>query len=171
MSSDYEKMKKKVKYAINQLISNDSYLLENDANEVTLSSTLFCYLKNQFNGYDVDCEYNRRQNGDPKKLNVSRESCIQNTFVKPDIIVHQRDSTDHNYLVIEVKKTKSSKKEINFDDKKLRKFTIDSNNEYLPHNYGYSYGLGLIFKSGKNCLDDPILKWFNNGEVIEEENL
>lgn len=172
MNYEFDDVKNKVKLALNLLIENDSYLLEHDANEENLSSTLHCYLKKQFREFDVDCEYNRRQKGASKLLNVSRTGKREKSFVTPDIIIHSRESTDNNYLVIEVKKTNNSNREILFDEEKLKEFTFKGDKDDTSTLFGYSYGLSVIFKSEKDFrLDDPVLKWFIDGKMVEVENL
>ncbi|MCK9150497.1 hypothetical protein [Methanobacterium alcaliphilum] len=171
MNSNLEEIKQKVKNAINQLRKNDAYLLENDSSEESISSTLHCYLKKQFDNFDVDCEYNRRQNGNSKLLNVSRDTNNDESHVIPDIIIHSRNSSDSNFLIIEVKKSNNSNEEIFYDEEKLKEFT-STNIKNNPSTYfGYSYGLAIIFKSERESrLDDPIFKWFINGKMVEVEN-
>jgi hypothetical protein len=166
MNYDFEYVEMKVKNSIDKLRENDSFLLKNGANEVSISSTLFCYLKNEFRDWDVDCEYNRRYNGDPKKLNVSRNGKKVNSKVKPDIIVHSRETND-NLLVIEVKKSRNSKKEISFDEKKLIEFTSKSDKKLKTTKYGYSFGLSVIFEVGKKNYEKcPSLNWYKAGKKL-----
>ena len=149
MNNEFDEVKERVKIAISELIKKDFYILKNNSNESTISSTLHHYLKEQFKEFDVDCEYNRRQKEYPKKLNVSRGD-KENSLVKPDIILHSRASTKNNYLVIEVKKTNNSYEEIIFDEIKLREFTSSSNKDDPTTEYNYSYGLAMIFNPNGN---------------------
>lgn len=166
MSYEFEDVEMKVKNSIEKLRENDSLLLQNEANEVSLSSTLFVYLKNEFKDWDVDCEYNRRYDGNRKKLDVSRDEKKDISKVKPDIIVHSRETND-NLLVIEVKKSNNTMKEILFDEKKLIKFT-SKNDKKVPYiEYGYAFGLSLIFKVGEDqYMDYPTLKWYKDGKRL-----
>lgn len=85
----------KILYAIQLLLDNDAALLVRDVNERTISGRLSDYLRPQFPGWDIDCEYNRDDHMVKK---------IDGHVVVPDIIVHHRGTSD-NLLVIEVKKS------------------------------------------------------------------
>jgi hypothetical protein len=52
-------VKQKVDKAISKLFELDQYLLIHDLNERTIAHKLAVYLQEEFNKYDVDCEYNR----------------------------------------------------------------------------------------------------------------
>lgn len=107
--------------AIECLLVNDRFLLENDLNERTITHWLAIYLQEAFPGWNVDCEYNRNHY-DPKRINIqaraSRTDNTQGSTVFPDIIVHERNS-DNNLLVIDV--TKSTNPTNNNED--LEKLT------------------------------------------------
>lgn len=166
MSYEFEDVEMKVKNSIEKLRENDSLLLQNEANEVSLSSTLFVYLKNEFKDWDVDCEYNRRYNGDPKMLKVSRDKKRNKSRVKPDIIVHSRQTND-NLLVVEVKKSNNTKKELLFDEEKLIEFTSKDNKNVQYMKYGYSFGLSIIFKVGEDkYMEYPTLNWYKDGKRL-----
>lgn len=49
----------------------------------------------------VDCEYNRHLRNQKKLLLPTRD---EESKVFPDILIHQRDSDDHNELVLELKR-------------------------------------------------------------------
>src|SRR4030042_3754738 len=53
-----EEIEYKIKIALGILFKNDSFLLEKDVNERSISHKLAEYLQEQFPDYDVDCEYN-----------------------------------------------------------------------------------------------------------------
>lgn len=101
--------------ALDALIARDSYLLQVDANERTITCQIARYLAAELPQYHVDCEYNR-DGVDPKKLQyIDLHGDEEDTFARtvfPDIIVHCRN-TKNNYLVLEVKKT------TNPDDRKI----------------------------------------------------
>jgi len=52
-------LRTKVANAISCLLEIDSYLLEIDVNERTITHRLAMYLQEEFEDWDVDCEYNR----------------------------------------------------------------------------------------------------------------
>src|SRR5216117_1757682 len=111
-----EEIRQKVRIAIDTVVKKDRYLLEQDVNERSITHRLAMYLDAQFDGWNVDCEYNRI-NGEPKRLysaeehlSASDEPLAADTkgrTVFPDIIVHHRGKRK-NLLVIEIKKANSN---------------------------------------------------------------
>jgi hypothetical protein len=99
----------KIKIAYELLISNDSYLINKDVNERSITHKFAVYLNSMFPGYDVDCEYNRNLNK-AKEIELEVEDVpsdnIEAKTVFPDIIVHKRGETgiEANLIVIECKK-------------------------------------------------------------------
>lgn len=117
--------------ALRLLIERDTYLLEVDANERSISHRLGLHLQTLLPDWDVDCEYNR-DGVDPKRIGfLSLHPDDEDTEAKtvfPDIIVHQR-GTDTNHLVIEIKKSSSTiNREI--DRQKLIGYKRDLHYEY-----------------------------------------
>ncbi len=96
-------IKKEVRCAINKFKKFDwNYLSNKNVYEVTLSHRIAVYLENKFDGYSVDCEYNKSVN-DYKII-------LKRIKIRPDIIIHKR-GTSENLCIIEIKKaSKSSKK-------------------------------------------------------------
>jgi hypothetical protein len=105
-----EAIDEKIGTAIERLFERDAHLLTGNANERSISHRLALHLQDEFQEWDVDCEYNRKGHGKVKKLELPIESTqsddTEAKTVFPDIIVHRR-TTDDNLLVIEVKKTTS----------------------------------------------------------------
>ena len=95
--------------ALDRLFERDSYLLQVDANERSVTARLAMYLQEALPNWDVDCEYNR-DGVDPTRLQhlalypEADDSEAKTVF--PDVIAHIR-GTSQNYLVIEVKKATS----------------------------------------------------------------
>jgi hypothetical protein len=154
-------VKRKVRTAIELLISRDTHLLKIDVNERSITHKLALYLQDGFKGWDVDCEYNRNRY-DSKKLIIGHDVHLtaettqtddeQGKTVYPDIIVHHR-GTDQNLLVVEVKKTTSHVSR-NFDLNKLREY---------KHQLGYSYALFLNFFTGSpERTEVAEEKWIND---------
>lgn len=120
-------MKEEIERALNEalgvLLEKDAFILRADANERAISHRLAIYLEPYFDGWNVDCEYNRNHD-DPKRIEIPRRNVrnddTQARTVFPDIIVHKRD-TDENLLVIEMKKTTSQETD-DFDLHKLDAF-------------------------------------------------
>ena len=132
-----EDIKKRVKLAINLLVVRDSYLLEKNASERSISHKLAEYLQTLFPCWNVDCEYNLNIN-ERKILGRISECSERKTTdrVFPDIIIHKRGSTK-NLLVVEMKKNKLNPK---CDKKKLELFTDPQ------EDYKYSLVYFLISK-------------------------
>jgi hypothetical protein len=127
-----------VKRALGDLLYNDSFILEIDANERTITHKLAAYLEKYFDDRDIDCEYNKKAEPPeivPKELTVEpklRALMIklhpkdkeeweekETITVYPDIIVHER-GTPNNYLIIEVKKsTNPDSSARQFDEEKI----------------------------------------------------
>jgi type I restriction enzyme M protein len=153
---DFRVIKNSVVRAIEKLKINDVGLLDVDANERSISHKLAEYLQLEFNGWNVDCEYNRKIK-DRKTLNVSYDKVtdcdIDAKTVFPDIIVHHRQ-IDDNLLVIEVKK---SGIDTNKDEAKLKAFT--------SLEYAYRFGLLLVLKDS-----DFEMQWFAGGKRLDAKN-
>ena len=140
---------KRVDQSISQLLKDDFFLLQIDANERAISHRLGIYLQSLFSDWHVDCEYNRNLD-QPKRLEqyeefFDEEQQVWNIAetdpitVFPDIIIHERGERN-NLLVMEIKKT-TSKVSSDFDYMKLREFKSQ---------YGYSYALFLELITGRN---------------------
>ena len=133
---EFTEIEKRVDQALEDFLKQDKELLEININERTISHKLAEHLQRQFDGYNVDCEYNR-YGDDVKKITRIFDKAgvhtnpddINGITVYPDIIVHRRRSKDKdNLLVIEVKKSNNSLGETgkNIDREKLQIFTHPS---------------------------------------------
>lgn len=130
-------------------------LLVRDVNERSMTHKLAEELQKIFNGWDVDCEFNRVDGDLPKKLFLDGEDISSDETdaktVYPDIIVHERGSRDYNFVAIEVKK---DGRDTHADEQKLKGFTTD---------LSYEYGLLIVLKQD---IRDTLkaLRFFTNGE-------
>jgi hypothetical protein len=114
-------MKEKIEHALNEaldtLLKRDAHILKADVNERTISHHLAGYFEPYFDGWNIDCEYNRDQHA-AKRLEISRRDVpnddTQARTVFPDIIVHKRNTN-------EINKTTSREKD-DFDLCKLDAF-------------------------------------------------
>lgn len=117
-------MKVLLSRALDRLIECDSYLLDANSSERSVTHRLAVYLMEVFPDYDVDCEYNR-DGFDVKRLELPQRNCVDDALdavtVFPDIVVHRRGSNKHNLFVIEVKKS-SSTISSDYDVQKLHAF-------------------------------------------------
>ena len=145
-----QEIKEKVIIALQCFYSNDAYLIEYQVAERALTHKLAEYLQKLFPDYNVDCEYNKVGDGDPKRIDLLMAAqqdcpkdcnkCVANKCVVfPDIIVHKR-GRDENILVIEAKTAWSGQAQVN-DYKKLQAL-IDSG--------VYHYQLGVAFRFSGN---------------------
>ena len=138
--------------AIADFHTRDKYLLEFDLNERTISHSLADHLRQSFHPWDVDCEYNRHENG-IKRLSFSGDKGISSQGTQdaparrvfPDIIIHKRGKGP-NVLVIEMKK--KTEDSSNYDLEKLYAY---------KNELGYEYAcLILIDTKNEDCrLEEP----------------
>ncbi|MBP2045304.1 hypothetical protein [Methanobacterium aggregans] len=163
-------IQKKVKNAINKLFEKDFYLLKANANERSISHKLALYIQEEFEEFDVldvDCEYNRDKLHNPKKIKDWRSRCIKDIkpddedakTVFPDIIIHQRDSSKNNLLVLEIKKSSNSDTG-KCDREKIKNFINDP---------GLHYELGVFINFGvKNKARTFCWNWFPEDKFGKE---
>lgn len=185
---EIEEINKKLEIAIEALFSNDSWLLERDLSERSISHKLAEYLQSLFLEYNVDCEYNGdidRENQNEIQLGRKRISTLRNNLAKynllskkevdaeiekdlierlvyPDIIIHKRGTNDFNLCIIEIKKS-TSQVSYNYDQIKLCSYTT---NDY--GNLNYKVGYFVKFVTGIQEIDYNIEKFQNGtGPILE----
>jgi hypothetical protein len=146
-----------LKKAIKVFLTRDTYLLENNIHEVSISSKLARYLAEDFeaNYYNVDAEYSRNL-VDLKRMAPTRK-------VRPDVIVHRR-GTNENLLAIELKVWRLQHKE--YTKNKAIRNDLDKLNFYRASvnegGLGYMFSYLLIFrKKDLSCVvldkDDTLI--------------
>ncbi len=123
-----------VERALDALIAEQPALLDLDVTERALSHHLAGYIAQLVPPeYDVDVEYNRH-GGDPKRLNLpprrARDRELRATTVFPDILVHKRNTDDHNLLVLEMKKPGEN---MEYDGLKLHAFRNELGYRHTAH--------------------------------------
>ena len=162
----------KVIGAVREFYQRETFLLEKDLGERTLTHRLAVYLERQFADWEVDCDYNRLGE---RLLKLPHGSIISTDdglgkSIFPDIVVHRR-SIPENLLAIEVRK------EINHqprehDEHKLRGMTD-------PHVW-FAYRLGVLLILGRKqitasvvylggAIDARLSLWFT--EQLKEAGL
>ncbi|RAK05000.1 hypothetical protein C8C77_13631 [Halanaerobium saccharolyticum] len=148
----------------------DFYLIKNDLNERSIMHKLGCYLKKYFNDFNIDCEYNGSVEHPDlrKKIDIYKQAGKikrddKEHSVYPDIIVHQRISSNFNKLIIEIKKSTNS--DIEFDKEKMQFYTNENRNE----KYFYEFGCLINIKTGLEFKKEFELSWYINGEQEDEE--
>jgi len=144
-----------IKNSLSEIFKNDRILIDNDANERTISSSLICYLKERIKDYDIDSEYNRH--GSELK---TIESNTGQKIIIPDIVIHKRNNDRNNLVAIEIKKSTNPKRKN--DEKKL---------EALTKKDSYSYKFGILIILDMNSPDsDSYLEIFKNGKKVKRVN-
>lgn len=131
-----------------------------NVHERTTAHRLAVHLEPLFEGWNVDCEYNRNQ--DFVKILSTLGECDERSTdrVYPDIIIHHRQKTgrDHNLLVIELKR---NSKEDACDRRKLELLTKLKTDRVKQ--YQYQLGLYINIDSGRFACT-----WYREGQ---QENL
>lgn len=138
-----------VENALDQLIQNDSLLLDLGVCERALHFKLAHYMaQSQIIAppLTLDCEYNRHR--DVEKLLPLHEGRVPSK-VFPDILVHERNTDDNNMLVLEIKRPGQS---LSHDKNKLRVFV-----EHLDYRHAGHIIIGR--NSRGNIIRDVI--WIN----------
>ena len=140
--------------ALEIFYEKEKFLIDIKVSERALTHKLAEHLQGLFPCYDVDCEYNKVGDGDPKRLmelmygnpdclkdcdNCNSRKCV----IFPDIIVHHRGIREDNLLVIEAK-TKWSDTNANHDYEKL---------EALTESDAFQYQLGIAFRFSDNLKE------------------
>lgn len=144
--------------AANQVYQQDQELLSLSGNEQAVVFRFAIYLDELVKDHlpkDValDIEYNKVDSR-TKNLTYKRteEEEARKHDIRPDIILHQRKTSNHNLLVIECKRNVSE----DFKDfSKLRAMTSDPN---------YQYKLGCFINFANR---DPKFTYFVDGEIAK----
>jgi hypothetical protein len=127
--------------ALGEFYARETYLLEQDLGERTLTHRLAVHLERQFEGWDVDCDYDRlgeRTLRLPKGSIVSTDDHLGKS-VYPDIVVHRR-AVPENLLAVEVRKA-SNHQPPDHDRHKLRALTD-------PHLW-FAWRVGALLTLGR----------------------
>ena len=139
-----EELNYKIKVALMWLCKNDHFLIENFANERSITHKFAEYIQFPFPEWNVDWGYNRGVEGVPKDLPD------QGTLY-PDIIIHLRN-TKCNLLVSEAKSIYSTDHSDEEDKYKIKAY-VES-----PE-YHYQFGLWIYFH---RKIEGAKLHWFIN---------
>jgi hypothetical protein len=172
---EFTEIRERLLRSIQQVISNDLYLIEHNINEPTISHRLAIYLEPLFPEFNVDCEYNGDIDADNgrKYISILHDNAIQlgilnagegdqeliNRYVYPDIIIHRRgrNGIENNLLIIEIKKS-SNQSNGRWDALKLESFTSAENENH----YNYRFGVFVKFNIGEE--PNYITHWYQNGQ-------
>jgi hypothetical protein len=122
--------------ALREFYASETFLLERDLGERTLTHRLAVHVERQFSGWEVDCDYDRlgeRTMRLPHGTVISTDDHLGKS-VYPDIVVHQRE-VPNNLLTIEVRKA-SNHQPVEHEQHKLRALTD-------PHLW-FAYATGVL---------------------------
>jgi hypothetical protein len=148
----------KVVAAVETFYATEGVLFDKDLGERTLTHRMAVHLERQFDGWEVDCEYNRlgeRLLKLPHGSIVSTDDELGKSIF-PDIVVHRR-AIPENLLAVEVRKA-SNHQPIEHDHHKLRGLTD-------PHLwFAYRAGVLLVLAKGRVKSSDVYL-----GGIIDRE--
>jgi len=158
--------------ALREFYACETFLLERDLGERTLTHRLAVHVEKQFYGWEVDCDYDRlgeRTLRLPHGTVVSTDDHLGKS-IYPDIVVHQRD-VPNNLLTIEVRKA-SNHQPVEHDQQKLRALTD-------PHLW-FAYAAGVLLTLARKNVthseiyaggrrDEPMTNWF--AERLKEAGL
>jgi hypothetical protein len=131
----------KVVNAIREFYQHETFLLEKDLGERTLTHRLAVYLEREFADWEVDCDYNRLGE---RLLKLPHGSIISTDdglgkSIFPDIVVHRR-AVPENLLAVEVRK-ETNHQPVEHDEHKLRGLTD-------PHVW-FAYRIGVFLILGR----------------------
>jgi len=135
-------LKNAVESAVQSFLDNDIDLLDLKVYEPAVSHRIAFYLERDFfnNGIHVDCEYDKRLDQEKPGPNE--------TPMRPDIVVHTRNTQENNLIAIEVKKGQVVERDI----AKLQMLT--------QKNELYEYQLSVSVRFANN---QPQYRWFIEG--------
>ena len=152
---DKKSIKILIERALKELIRRDVSLIHRKVKEECINHRLACYLERflskYWGGYSVDLEYNKNYN-DPKKIIIDENKNIK--AIRPDIIIHERETNDNNLIAFEIKKNYTDKHDL----KKIK--------ELLRNPYNYKYGCLISYLPTRKYIKVKLLS--NQGKNVEE---
>ena len=163
-----DEVKARVIAAVGKFRKNDIALIMVDAHERSMSHKLAQYVQEQFNGWDVDCEYNRHGSEPKEILENGSWRRWANAYtllgdekaktIYPDIVVHRRLSDEDNLLVVEVKKS-TTVSESKLDIDKLEALTSKN------YEYRYHFGVQIVIAIDWHGNLADKYNWYEDGEA------
>ncbi len=152
-----------LKNAVQRLLRDDYFLLEYDVHEQAIAHRIAVYLEPVYSEHHVDCEYNNDLDSETGRKRVRYPAQMEETDVRPDIVVHHRglNGPNHNILIVELKKLPGTQEELNTDRKKLCEFTAWGQQRH----FGYRCG-ALVMLGVKDHAGEIRIEWFENGSQV-----
>jgi len=167
-------LKDAIECARKLLLKHDSELFDRDVCERALSHKFAMYLQQMVEKWpekwDVDCEFNRNMKAHgidgQKEVDVIEKyyalrphlGIERTTTVFPDVIIHKRGPGSHNLLVIEMKKSNATKRDIEFD----RQYKLPA---YI-HDIKYRAAAYITFEMGD---PDCSIEWIKEIDPAEPQ--
>ena len=154
--SETNELKSMIEKALEKLYEDDRSLIKRRVDERAIVFRFGIYIQNlilesaKFKDYDVDVEYNK--NGDNMKIINNKRN-----GVRPDLIIHKRESNQANILILEFKKSRNGRLVDRENDYyKLKEFTKKDGI--------YKYSLGAFIEIGEKV---PEIRYFSEGKIDE----
>lgn len=119
-----------VNRALDRLIQDDAQLFDLKLSERALHFRIAHYMAQSERirpPLTLDCEYNRHFT-DEKRLRLFGNERLSKVF--PDILVHERNSDEHNMVALEIKRPGQS---LLRDSEKLRAFSVQLGYRHTGH--------------------------------------
>lgn len=162
--------------ALAELWERDRVLIERGLNEASVAHRLAVYLERQFPGFQVDCSYNRNSRLDEPTydfpyMSRTRQRDLRRNLMRqglsepeadaateavahayPGIIVHLRERSDFNLLVVEIQIRGARPGWSGEHDAKdkLRRYTVQGSEGQ------FRYSLGLYVELGVNEAGEEV---------------
>lgn len=92
-----EILKKNIQSAVELVYRVDSYLIEKEAHEQTISSRFALHLQHLFPEWNVDVEYNRQGESTDSKTDETGHKR------RPDVVIHKRGPAGPNLAIFLIK--------------------------------------------------------------------
>lgn len=181
-------MLERFRLALAELWARDRLLIERGLNEATVAHRLAVYLERQFSDFHVDCQYNRNSRVqestyDFPYMSRTRQRDLRRNLMRqglsepeaeaatqvvahayPGIIVHLRERSDLNLLVVEVqiRGTRPGWSGEHDAKDKLRRYTLQGAEGQ------FRYSLGLYVELGVNEQGEEVsvVEVYRDGETV-----
>lgn len=147
-----------IRQALALVYSNDKHLIDTQAHERSIVFRFGFYfqnlllLSNEYKDLHLDIEYNREWE-DPKTRENGKKTY-------PDVVLHKRNTSNHNTLVLEFKGY-WNKKGLEEDRKKIHEFIAPNGK------YGYLEGYVVLLQEDDFKLDKIFI---NNQQQSNQSN-
>lgn len=157
--------KKLLQRAVKKCYKKDSWLIINNMEQASVAR-IFYYMQEiinkekkfkDFRQLNLDCEYYKAENH--KKIVENYKDGI-----RPDIILHKRNTSEHNILIIEFKShTGKMIKDKNGNENDIEKLKV-----FTQSNNDYHYNLGIFVRLNHDYVE---YIYFEKGKELNNESL